>query len=144
MGRINWSRVIRGGLLWAIVYSVLGAVAMGLFLGREFMQELQALGRPLQPTNERIIFLAIFGVVFTVLWGISAIWLYAAIRPRYGPGPKTAVIVGFAIWFLSILTSDSHLRVFGLVSTRFVVIDVPTELVLILAATLAGAWQYKE
>lgn len=144
MGKINWSRVIRGGLLWAAVYSVLGGVALGLFLGREFMQELQALGRPLQPTTERIVFLAIFGVVFTVLWGISAIWLYAAIRPRYGPGPRTAVIVGFAIWFLSILTSVSHLGMFGLVSTRFVVIDVPTELVCILAATLAGAWQYKE
>jgi hypothetical protein len=28
------------------------------------------------------------------LIGIFAIWLYAAIRPRHGPGPKTAVCAG--------------------------------------------------
>jgi hypothetical protein len=27
-------------------------------------------------------------------------WLYAAIRPRYGPGPKTAAVAGFALWFI--------------------------------------------
>ncbi|MGH9555452.1 MAG: hypothetical protein ACRD2Y_06470 [Terriglobales bacterium] len=138
MEKINWSRVIRGGLLWAATYSVLGAAAMGLFLEREFLRELEALGRPLQLTNTLLVSLLIFGVVFTVLWGISAIWLYAAIRPRYGPGPKTATIAALAIWFLSILASVSHMSAFGLT------MDIPTELVLILAATLVGAWQYKE
>ncbi|MGH9650321.1 MAG: hypothetical protein ACRD3I_07595 [Terriglobales bacterium] len=138
MEKINWSRVIRGGLLWAATYSFLGAAAMALFLEREFLRELEALGRPLQLTNTLLVSLLIFGVVFTVLWGISAIWLYAAIRPRYGPGPKTATIAALAIWFLSILASVSHMSAFGLT------MDIPTELVLILAATLVGAWQYKE
>jgi hypothetical protein len=37
-----------------------------------------------------------------LLWGfvvgIAAIWLYAAIRPRYGPGAATALRAGFAVW----------------------------------------------
>ncbi len=37
-----------------------------------------------------------------LLWGfvvaIAAIWLYAAIRPRYGPGPATALRAGFVVW----------------------------------------------
>lgn len=144
MGKIKWSRVILGGLLWALVYSVLGGAAMYLFLGREFSVALEALGRPLQLTTGFIVFLIIFGVVFTVVWGICAVWFYAAIRPRYGPGPKTAIIAAFAFWFLGDLAPLSHLSAFGLASTRFVAIDSATELVLILAATLVGARQYKE
>src|SRR5207249_3963498 len=34
------------------------------------------------------------------LVGIFAVWLYAAIRPRYGAGPKTALCAGAAVWGL--------------------------------------------
>lgn len=32
--------------------------------------------------------------------GIVAVWLYAVIRPRYGPGPKTALLAGFTVWLV--------------------------------------------
>ena len=44
--------------------------------------------------------------MFTVwgfLVGILAIWLYAAIRPRYGAGSKTALYAGAAVWGLGYL-----------------------------------------
>ena len=56
---------------------------------------LQALG---QPRPGRGVF-ALLGVLFYV-FGVVAIWLYAAIRPRYGPGPKTAAIAGLVLWFI--------------------------------------------
>jgi hypothetical protein len=41
-----------------------------------------------------------------VLWGflvgIFAVWLYAAIRPRYGDGPKTALCAGAVVWVWAI------------------------------------------
>ena len=117
---------------------------MLLFLGREFLLELERMGRPLQLNTGTFVFLGIFGVLFTVSWGIISIWLYAAIRPRYGPGPKTAVIAAVGVWLLSIAAPLSHLAAFRIASPRFVAIDLPTELVAILAATLAGAWRYRE
>lgn len=144
MAGINWSRVVVGGLLWAAVYGILGAAAMLLFLGREFIQELERMGRPLQLTSSSLVFLGIFGIVFTVAWGIATLWLYAAIRPRYGPGPKTAAIAAFAVWLLSVAAPVSHLGAFGLASMRFIAIDLPTELLAVLAATLVGARSYEE
>ena len=144
VGKVNWSRVVRGGLLWAAVYGGLGALLMYLFLAREFIEALEALGRPLQLSPSLIAFLVPFGLVFTVAWGILAVWLYAAIRPRYGPGPKSAVVAAVAVWFLSVAAPLSHLAAFGVASSRFVAIDLAAELVLILGATLVGARQYKE
>src|SRR2546422_4874519 len=42
----------------------------------------------------------IWFVIVDFLFGIFLIWLYAAIRPRFGAGPRTAVLAGFAIWGL--------------------------------------------
>ena len=39
-------------------------------------------------------------IALDLLTGISILWLYAAIRPRYGPGAKTATIAAFASWFI--------------------------------------------
>lgn len=142
--RMNWRRVIIGGLIWAAVYSAIGGLAMLLFLGREFIADLQRLGRPLEFTRESLITLGIFGVLFAVAWGIVSMWLYAAIRPRYGPGLRTAAIASLGVWFLSIAAPVSHLAVFGIASPRFVAFDLPTEFIAILAATIAGAWRYHE
>src|SRR5258708_31028314 len=35
--------------------------------------------------------------------GVFLVWLYAAIRPRYGAGPATAAKAGVAAWFLGSL-----------------------------------------
>ena len=144
MASINWRRVVLGGLLWAFVYSAVGGLAMLLFLGEAFIGELQRLGQPLELTARALIPLGAFGLVFTVAMGIASTWLYAAIRPRYGPGPKTAAMAGLSVWFFSIVASVSHLGMFGLASPQFILMDLPTELVAMLAATLAGASVYRE
>jgi len=32
--------------------------------------------------------------------GIIITWTYAAMRPRFGPGPKTALLAGLVIWLV--------------------------------------------
>ena len=144
MTPVNWRRVVLGGLLWASVYGAIGGVAMPLFLGEAFVGELERLGQPLELTADSLVRFGAFGLIYTVAFGIASIWLYAAIRPRYGPGPRTAGIAAVAVWLFSIVASVSHLGVFGLASTRFIVLDLPTELLAMLVATLAGAWVYRE
>ena len=75
---------------------------------------------------------------------IIAVWLYAAIRPRYGPGPKTALLAGLTVWLVGWLIptlSAIPLNLFPL----WVLFVVPgAGLVEFAVGTLLGAWLYKE
>lgn len=42
------------------------------------------------------------------------IFFYAAVRPRFGPGPRTAVIVAFALWLGGYVLSLLGYAVLGL------------------------------
>jgi len=108
------------------------------------MGALAALGRPVRPSMGQMVSLLTFGLVFIVAYAIVAVWLYAAIRPRYGAGPRTALISGIVVWLLSVAAPVTHLAVFGVASVRFVLMDLPAECILILVASLVGARQYEK
>ena len=142
MARINWTRVFLGGLVWTVVFNVLWIAALVLYLDPEVTATWKALG--LQTSRLQTPGFAVLWLALTSVGGVVAIWLYAAIRPRYGPGPKTAVGAGLALWLIGNLLPMIFLGVAGLFSTRFVAMDVATNLVMIVAATFVGAWLYKE
>ena len=85
----------------------------------------------------------IFNVVVDLLEGISILWLYAAVRPLYGPGAKTAVIAAFAWWFIVTL-GDATWCSFGFFPARTVVPLMIGTLPALILATLAGARLYRE
>lgn len=85
MGRINWTRVILGGLVAGVIINIFEFVLNGVVLAKDMEAATRALGREIGGSQ-----LAMF-VVWGFLVGIFAIWLYAAIRPRYGVGWKTAL-----------------------------------------------------
>jgi hypothetical protein len=74
--------------------------------------------------------------------GIAAVWLYAAIRPRYGGGPGTAVKAGLAVWVLGNLYSTIVFWNLGLYPMNFLILI--WTLVEAIVATVAGAWLYRE
>lgn len=142
MGKINWNRVLLGGLVWWVVGNLLWVAALFLYLDTEATAAWKALG--LQIQVHRTPGFAVFWLVLSYVGGVVAIWLYAAIRPRYGPGPKTAVGAGLAFWFIKTFLPMMFLGWAGVFPMRFVAIDMATELVLIVAVTVVGAWLYKE
>lgn len=143
MGRVNRGRVMLGGLLWFVVYALLGAATAFLYLMREGREAFEEIGLRVVSHMSDPAFFA-FVMVLTLAMGILSIWLYAAIRPRYGPGPKTAVIAAIAIWILGqMLPLLYWSQLLGL-RTRLVILNGATMLVAGVAATLAGAWIYKE
>src|SRR5438309_1826934 len=89
MGRINWSRVILGGLLAGLVLNVVDYIYYGVVMKQDMAAAMQALGK--QPIPDSIIWVF---VVWDFVMGIGLVWLYAAIRPRFGAGVKTAGIAG--------------------------------------------------
>ncbi len=140
MAHTSRGRVILGGLLAGLVINVVEYILNGLILGKTWEQALQALGKPASFSTAAIVIFNICGFLI----GIAGVWLYAAIRPRYGMGSVTAIRAGIAVWVIGSLvpnlaTYALHLFPTGLMATTTIV-----GLVEIIVGTWAGAWLYKE
>jgi hypothetical protein len=141
MGKINWTRVLIGGLIAGVVLNVVFFAAWGPLVGRSLRAALLALGHPMQET----VGAAALFVVLGFLMGILAIWLYAAIRPRYGAGPGTAVLAGVAAGLMMAVVPDIGWGLtLRLIPARVWVGDSVIFLPAGVIATLLGAWVYKE
>jgi hypothetical protein len=84
MGKINLKGVIVGGLLAGVVLNVIDFLLFGVILKSNL---------PPMATSTMALF-----VVLDFLYGIFLVWIYAAIRPRFGAGPATAVKAGLISW----------------------------------------------
>ena len=140
MGKINWGRVVLCGFLTGVVWGVLYAIALPL-VGRDFMAALPGgFGGHIPGTTAA---LRAIVMISPLVLGISTMWLYAAIRPRYGPGPKTAAVAGFALWFFGSWV-DASWAALGAVPLGALVGPVAASLPIALVAAVVGAWPYKE
>ena len=140
MSKMNRKRVFLGGLLAGVVIIVLGFAAYYIYLGNIWKPVLEAIGYPMEET----VGMYIGSIIGSFVVGILAVWLYAAIRPRFGAGAKTAVMAGFFFWILSGLLPDLSFGSMGMFPAKALIIDCITSLVLMIVATLVGAWIYKE
>jgi hypothetical protein len=142
MGRINWTRVVAGGLLAGLVMNVSEAALHGGALGADAEALFKSYNVPLTPAPINIVGL----IVMTFVLGIAAVWLYAAIRPRFGPGPRTAICAGLVVWVFAHLWSGVYLGCGfpGLITPKLAWLPVAWGLVEAPVGTLAGAWLYKE
>jgi drug/metabolite transporter (DMT)-like permease len=99
------------------------------------------LGHPLRETVGTTVLIVVLGF----LVGILAIWLYAAIRPRYGAGPGTAVLAGVAAGLMfGVFPDIAWGLTLRLIPARVWVADAVISLMAMVIATLLGAWVYKE
>jgi hypothetical protein len=131
--------VILGGLLAGVVINASEAV-LNLFVIPGPMEE-SLRARNLPPVNNTSIGMWIF---LSFLLGIVTVWLYAAIRPRYGAGVGTAIMAGLAVFFLAYLYMTTGLAVMGFFPRDLMLITLCWGLVEILVASVVGAWAYKE
>jgi hypothetical protein len=136
---INTARVVIGGIVAGVVINV-----------SEYILNMFALGPDMEATMMRLNLPPVAGQaigVFVALGfalGIVMTWLYAALRPRYGPGPMTALCAGAAGWFLAYVYSSISIAVMGVFPTRMMVIAGVWGLAELLAASVAGAYLYRE
>jgi hypothetical protein len=141
VGKTNWTRVLIGGLIAGVVANVLWFAVWGLLIRPSLSAALEALGHPLKETVAATVLM----VVFNFLVMILVIWLYAAIRPRYGAGPRTAALAGLAAGILiGVFPDIGWGMTLRLIPARVWATDAVASLVVIVIATLLGAWAYKE
>ncbi|MFQ6084289.1 MAG: hypothetical protein ACE5WD_13155 [Candidatus Aminicenantia bacterium] len=139
MAKINMVRVILGGLLTGLVVNIGEFLLNEPILGKEWETMMEALNLPPMGGSAMVWF-----VVTTFVLGIGIMWLYAAIRPRFGAGPKTAIFAGLAAWFFAWLIGFGSTIIMGLFPTKLVMITLVWGFFELPIASLAGAWLYKE
>ena len=139
MSKINFGRVLLGGLVAGAILNAGEWVLNGIVLHKEMDDFFRRCGFP-QPGNK---FLAI-AVAITFVLGIVMVLGYAAIRPRFGPGPKTAIIAGLFAWFGVVVYQNVIASGLGMVPINLVVMVIGWEIVEYSLAALAGAALYKE
>src|SRR5262245_53956131 len=142
MGQMNLKRVIGGGLAAGFVMNASEAALHGGVLGADATAQLKKFGLSETPAAWQLPAL----ILMTFVLGIASVWLYAAIRPRFGPGAKTALVAGLAVWVIAHLWSGVYLGagMTGLISARLAWLPVAWGLVEAPLGTLVGAWIYKE
>jgi hypothetical protein len=75
----------------------------------------------------------------------STLWIYVGIRPRFGPGPKTAIYAALAVWIVGfLLPNAAFMYVPHLFPNHLTLFTTIGNLVSCLVGTLVGAALYKE
>ena len=139
---MNIRRIILGGLAAGLAGNVIGFIGFGLLLGPRMQAEAMAFAPALQsrPTAGYAIIVNI-GAQFVT--GILLVWLYAAMRPRFGPGPKTAAYAALVVWLFGLMFHVDWL-LFGMMSAGTYGMASALALVQVLISAWVGGRLYTE
>lgn len=140
MQAINWKSVLIGGLAAGLVVNVSEAILNLQVIAEQNAAGLKALGKSGEVSGTQIAWFNVIGF----LTGISIVWLYAAIRPRFGAGVRTALCAGAVVWFVGFVLGNSSVVILGLFTGPVVLIGWAWSLCEVLIAATLGAKLYKE
>jgi len=140
MGKINYGRVILGGVIGGIVAGFLDWFLNGVLMGQLWTDAMNSLNRP---NAFSATFLVCLFLVYSI-GGILMIWMYAAMRPRFGGGVRTAVYAGLVVWAFSGLLPNVMNAVTGLYTRRLMLYSTLAGVVELVAGAMVGAALYKE
>lgn len=139
MSAIDVERWIGGGIAAGALIWVLEGAASVLYIDR--MEEAMAAhGLSMEMTAG--IFLS--SVAVSLVSGLVVVFVYAAARPRFGPGPKTAVIAALVLWLGGYLLTLIGYRMMGLFPDSLLALWGVVGLVELVLAGLLGGWIYRE
>jgi hypothetical protein len=143
MGKINYGRVILGGISGGIVGATIDWFCNGVLCYQLWRDTVLSLNRPEAFTGSPLAGLAGLYLLF-IVGGVLMIWLYAAVRPRLGGGVRTAIYMGLVAWTFIKLLPNTFWVLAGIFGRRIMFYDTLAGIVEIVAATVVGAALYKE
>jgi len=99
MGSINVRKVIVAGLVAGIVMLVIDVATGATLFSAPVGEALAARNLDMAALEGAVpVFL-----VTDLVYGLLTAFVYAAIRPRFGAGPKSGLLAGFLVWASSAL-----------------------------------------
>jgi len=141
MGHINYAGVLKGGIAAGVIMTISEYLLNVPIAGAQMETELAAHNLPPVAGHQSAVFVF---VGMTLVLGIMTVWLYAAIRPRFGAGPGTAICAGLIVWTLSYLYMAITMGVLGLHSMGMVVLGVVWTAIEMIVASAVGGYLYTE
>jgi hypothetical protein len=139
MGGINIGRWLAGGFAAAVVTFLLEGV-WAQFYTADWEAAMANLGLNMDMTGASW-YLAI---LVSLLVGLTLVFFYAAARPRFGPGPMTAVKVAVALYVGGYLVTLLGYHMAGFYPSNLLMMWGWQGLVSMIAGALVGGWIYKE
>jgi hypothetical protein len=141
MSKINWSRLIAGSLIAAIIMFVTDGFIHEFLVKADWRALFVALGtREPESHGANLVYFAVFelGRAFT------AMMFYVTMRAFFGAGPKTAVLAGIVGWIAFSLTGPVQFIPLGFFSNALWLKVGALHLIVSIVATIAGAALYKD
>ena len=105
---INTQKVLVGGFAAGIVLLLIDWLSTGVLLAERMKAEAEAfkpgMSQMMMETSSMVMY-----VITDLVVGMMLVWTYAAIRPRFGPGPRTAALAALLFWILGALLTAGYL-----------------------------------
>jgi hypothetical protein len=139
MAGMNVGRVIAGGIAAGIVINVVEGIMNTVVLG-DAMRDMYAKMGVQEPAGSAIV---VYMVLAFVL-GFVVAWVYAAVRPRLGAGPRTAAIAGIVVWLTAGLVPVVGWYIMGMLTTWLLFVFLGYTLVELVAGALVAGVIYQE
>jgi hypothetical protein len=139
MSGINVVRWLAGGIAAAVVIFAVEGVSSVFYLD-QMMASLADHGLGMEMSGSAMA----RTVMVSLISGLVLIFFYAAARPRFGPGPRTAILVAVFLWLGGNLLSLIGYQMVGMYPTGMLVMWGIVGLVEMIIAALVGGWIYKE
>jgi hypothetical protein len=141
MSRINWGRVLGGGLIAAIFAFVTDGFLHERLLAADWKAVYDGLGVA-EPTHDGA------GIAYFAVYdlgrGLVSVILYAMMRVPLGPGPRTAVLAGLVAWFAFSVTGPAQFIPLGFYSNALWIKVAAYQLVTSILGAIAGGAVYKD
>jgi hypothetical protein len=138
---INTGKVVAGGLVAGVAFNVGDFLGNTFLFAADFQETATRLG--LDPAAMETLSGILPWVVVDFLFGLIVVWTYAAVRPRFGPGVKTALLAALPLYAAATLMvygfTSMGIFTFGLFLKSSVFAAVNTAI-----GSVAGAWVYTE
>lgn len=141
---INRQKLLVGGLAAGLVLNVVDFLIHSVLLAERMRADANAFkpgfGDQMATMDGGQIAMYVF---FDFIIGLLLVWNYAAIRPRFGPGVRTAAYVGLLFYVFGMILTYGY-KAMGIMSPGlWWTYSVIWLVALVLASTL-GAWLYSE
>jgi hypothetical protein len=141
MYRINWVRMLVGGLVATIILFLTD----GLFHEHVVAADWKAVYENLRAADPHHPGLGVlYFAVFDLGRGLISIYVYALMRSCCGPGPKTAALAGVVAWIAFSVTGPAQFIPLGFYSNALWIKVGAFQLVTSIVAALAGAALYRD
>lgn len=139
MKGLNVNRLVAGGFVAGILIWLLEGAASFLY-----MNELQAVLEARGLGAEISLKAVVLSILVSLIVGFTLVFFYAAVRPRFGPGPQTALIVAVALFLVTYVVLLIGYEMLGIFPGRLLFLWGVIGLVEMVLAALVGGWIYSE